>query len=158
MWILLDHLYSRCPLLIGRSFVSRLSLIGIILPLIALTSGMAFFNRGGLILLGLRHLAASLPLSSLVGAAIGAGTILGSSSSGTSRNPPTSNPITRWALIGPPSVEASGPTGSAPSSSFLHAPSKAVLTSAPAPNSAMSHYGTQRLQLGASSYPHSSFS
>ena len=64
---------------------------------------------------------APLGPSPSAGAAIGAGTILGPSSSGTSRNPPTSNPSTRRAPIGPPSVEASGPTGSAPSSSFLYA-------------------------------------
>ncbi len=63
-------------------------------------SGRWMTNHHSIILLGLRHPAASLPPSPSAGAAIGAGTILGPSSSGTSRNPPTSNPSTRRTMQG----------------------------------------------------------
>ena len=61
-----------------------------------------------MILLGLRYLAASVPLFSFIGVGIGVGIIFGFLLLGISRNPSISNSLIRWAFIGFSLVEVSG--------------------------------------------------
>ena len=61
-----------------------------------------------LVLLGLRYLASSIPLLSLLGVAIGVGSIFSLLISSISRNPFVINDGIRWSFIGFSLVEVSG--------------------------------------------------
>lgn len=61
-----------------------------------------------MVLLGFRYLAASIPLISLAGVAIGVGLIFALLIFSISRNPLLSNNLIRWGFIGFSLVEVSG--------------------------------------------------
>ncbi len=61
-----------------------------------------------IVLLGLRYLASSIPLISLVGVAIGVGIIFAFLVFSISRNPSIINNLIRWSFIGFSLVEVSG--------------------------------------------------
>lgn len=84
-------------LLIGLVFGMHLSLF--------LVLSLYYF---GMILLGFRYLASSIPLISLAGVGIGVGIIFAFLLLSISRNPVISNTLIRWSFIGFSLVEVSG--------------------------------------------------
>ena len=74
-----------------------------------------------MILLGFRYLASSIPLISLVGVAIGVGSVLALSASSIPRNPTISNSLVRRSPTGSSLAEASGSIGIVHSLSILYA-------------------------------------